>query len=86
MEMAGPAPDRPDQVFAGKTIVVTGTLEAMPREEVKRLIEARGGRVTSLVSKKTDFVLAGADPGSKVDKARSLGIAIVDEIEFRSML
>ena len=86
MEMAGPAPDRPDQVFAGKTIVVTGTLEVMPREEVKELIEARGGRVTSSVSKKTDFVLAGADPGSKVDKARSLGISIVDEIEFRSML
>ena len=86
MEMEGPAPDRPDQVFAGKTIVVTGTLEAMPRQEVQELIEARGGRVTSSVSKKIDFVLAGADPGSKVDKARSLGIDIVDEIEFCSML
>ncbi len=86
MQMEGPAPDRPEQVFAGKTIVVTGTLEAMARQEIKELIEARGGRVTSSVSKKTDFVLAGADPGSKVDKARSLGIAIVDEIEFRSML
>ena len=86
MEMEGPPPDRLDQVFAGKKIVVTGTLEAMSREEVKEQIEARGGRVTSSVSKKTDFVLAGADPGSKVDKARSLGIAIVGEIEFRSML
>ena len=62
MQSAGPAPNRPDQVFAGQTIVVTGTLEDMTREEAKQIIEDRGGRVTSSVSQKTDFVLAGTDP------------------------
>jgi DNA ligase (NAD+) len=50
------------------------------------LIEAAGGRVTGSVSKKTDYVLAGADPGSKLDKANELGVAVIDEDEFKKML
>ncbi len=86
MESSGPPPDRPEQVFAGQTIVITGTLEAMTREEAKQVIEERGGRVTASVSKKTDFVLAGVDPGSKIEKAAKLDVSVVDESEFREML
>ena len=75
-----------EQIFAGKTIVLTGTLDNMTRDEATRHIEERGGRVSSSVSKKTGFVLAGRDPGSKLDKARELGVEIVDERQFRSML
>jgi DNA ligase (NAD+) len=74
------------QTLAGKIFVLTGTLPAMTRDEATALIEARGGRVTSSVSKKTDFVLAGADPGSKLDKANQLGVKVVDEDQFRKML
>lgn len=86
MESKGPPPDRPEQVFAGQTIVITGTLEAMTREEAKQVIEERGGRVTASVSKKTGFVLAGADPGSKIEKAVKLDVSVLDESEFRKML
>ncbi len=86
MESAGPPPDRPEQVFAGQTIVVTGTLEDMTREDAKQLIANRGGRVTSSVSQKTDFVLAGTDPGAKIEKAAKLGIRVLDESAFRRML
>jgi DNA ligase (NAD+) len=72
--------------FSGKTFVLTGTLPGMTREEASEEIEARGGHVTGSVSKKTDYVLAGADPGSKIDKARALGVRIIDEAEFRRML
>jgi DNA ligase (NAD+) len=74
------------QVFAEKAFVLTGTLETMTREEASALIQERGGRVSSSVSKKTDFVVAGQDPGSKLEKARKLGVAILDETEFRAML
>jgi DNA ligase (NAD+) len=74
------------QTFAGKVFVLTGSLPTMTRDEATVLIEARGGRVTSSVSKKTDFVLAGADPGSKFDKANQLGVKVIDEEEFRMML
>ena len=86
MVMDGPAPDRPEQVFAGMKVVLTGTLLKMTRDDAKELIEQRGGRVTSSVSKKTNFVLAGADPGSKLEKARKLEVRVVDESEFREML
>ncbi len=86
MVMDGPAPDRPEQVFAGMKIVLTGTLLGITRDDAKELIEQRGGRVTSSVSKKTNFVLAGADPGSKLEKARKLEVRVVDESEFREML
>jgi DNA ligase (NAD+) len=71
--------------LAGKTFVLTGTLPSMAREEATEKIEALGGHVTGSVSKKTDYVLAGADPGSKFDKAKALGVRIIDEAEFRKM-
>jgi len=78
--------DRPRQVLAGKIFVVTGTLDGMTREEAEELIAKYGGRVTKSVSKKTSYVLAGRDPGSKLDKARELGIAVIDEQALRRML
>ena len=72
--------------LAGKTFVLTGTLASMTREEATGKIEALGGHVTSSVSKKTDYVLAGAEPGSKLNKARELGARIIDDAEFRKML
>ena len=72
--------------FRGQQFVLTGTLETMTRDEAKAAIEARGGRVTSSVSKKTSVVVAGQDPGSKYDKAREVGIKCVDEEGFRALL
>jgi DNA ligase (NAD+) len=72
--------------LAGKTFVLTGTLPSMTRQEATEKIEALGGHVASSVSKKTDYVLAGAEPGSKFDKAKELGIRIIDEAEFQRML
>jgi len=72
--------------LAGKTFVLTGTLPSMTREEATEKIEALGGHVASGVSKKTDYVLAGAEPGSKLDKAKELGIEVIEEPEFRKML
>jgi DNA ligase (NAD+) len=71
--------------LAGKTFVLTGTLPSMTRDEASRKIEELGGHVTGSVSKKTDFVLAGAEPGSKIDKAKELGVRIIDEADFRKM-
>lgn len=85
-ELEKGAPKAEPQTLAEKVFVLTGTLPAMTREEATGLIEARGGRVTSSVSKKTDFVLAGAEPGSKLDKATQLGVKVIDEAEFRKML
>ncbi len=72
--------------LAGKTFVLTGTLPSMTREEATGKIEALGGHVTSSVSNKTDYLLAGAEPGSKLDKAKELGVRIIDDAEFRKML
>jgi DNA ligase (NAD+) len=75
-----------DHKFAGKQFVLTGTLESFSRDEARAAIEVRGGRVNSSVSKKTDYVVAGSEAGSKLDKAMSLGVTVVDEDTFKTML
>lgn len=75
-----------DERFEGKQFVLTGTLSTFTRDEARALIEARGGRVNSSVSKKTDYVVAGEAAGSKIDKAQSLGVTVIDEDEFKGML
>jgi DNA ligase (NAD+) len=77
---AGPQP------LAGKTFVLTGTLEHYSRDEMSARIKAAGGKVTGSVSKKTSYVLAGAEAGSKLDKARELGVSVIDESEMERML
>jgi DNA ligase (NAD+) len=72
-----------DQPLAGKTVVVTGTLPSLTRPEAKAAIKAAGGKAASSVSKKTDFVVAGESAGSKLDKAKELGVEVIDEVEFR---
>jgi DNA ligase (NAD+) len=72
--------------LAGKTFVITGTLPNLAREEAKARIESAGGKVTGSVSKKTDYVLAGADPGSKLDKANQLGIPVLGESDLLALL
>jgi DNA ligase (NAD+) len=72
--------------IAGKTLVLTGTLPTLTREDAKELIEARGGKVAGSVSKKTDYVIAGAEAGSKLTKAQELGVTILDETQFRELL
>ena len=75
-----------DEAFAGKQFVLTGRLETLTRDEARALIEARGGRVTSTVSKKTDYVVAGEESGSKLDKAQALGLNVIDEARLKEML
>ncbi len=81
---AGPA--KADHAFSGKTFVLTGTLSAFGRDEASALIIERGGKVTGAVSKKTDYLLAGEAAGSKLEKATSLGVTILDESTFQGML
>ncbi|MGA7751561.1 MAG: NAD-dependent DNA ligase LigA [Candidatus Sulfotelmatobacter sp.] len=71
--------------LAGKTFVLTGTLAHFTRDEAKKMIEDAGGKVTGSVSKKTDYVVAGADAGSKLDKAKELGVAVIDEKEMERL-
>jgi DNA ligase (NAD+) len=71
--------------LAGKTFVLTGTLAHFTRDEAKRMIEDAGGKVTGSVSKKTDYVVAGADAGSKLDKAKELGVKVIDESEMERL-
>jgi DNA ligase (NAD+) len=72
--------------LAGKTFVLTGTLARHSRDEAKKKIEDAGGRVSGSVSKKTDYVVAGSDAGSKLDKAREFGVAVIDEDEMEALL
>lgn len=74
------------QTLAGKAFVVTGTLETMDRDTAEKSIKRRGGKVSGSVSKKTDYVLVGASPGSKLAKAQELGITIIDETQFKQLL
>lgn len=71
--------------LAGKTFVLTGTLMHFTRDEAKKMIEDAGGKVTGSVSKKTDYVVAGADAGSKLDKAKDLGVRVIDENEMKQL-
>ncbi|WP_109478625.1 NAD-dependent DNA ligase LigA [Paraburkholderia sp. C35] len=81
-----PAPTAPQGVLAGKTVVLTGTLPTMGRDEAKELLEAAGAKVAGSVSKKTDYVVAGAEAGSKLAKAEELGIPVLDEDGMRKLL
>jgi DNA ligase (NAD+) len=89
----GVAPEAPTKktgatstLLAGKTFVLTGTLPGMTREQAAEKIEAAGGKVSGSVSKKTSYVLAGAEAGSKLEKAQSLGVPVIDEAEFLKLL
>ena len=83
-------PVRPDEQapspLAGKTFVLTGALDTMSRDDAKRALQALGAKVTGSVSKRTDFVVAGVNPGSKLDKAQTLGIAVLDDEGLRALL
>jgi DNA ligase (NAD+) len=86
MEEEGPPPGREEGPLAGRTLVITGTLPSLSREEATRRIEAAGGKVTGSVSKRTDYLVAGEDPGSKYAKARELGTQILDEQGLLALL
>jgi len=82
-----PAPaGEPGLPLAGLTFVITGTLPSLKRDEAKALIEAAGGKVSSSVSKKTDYLVAGSEAGSKLENARKLGVPILDEAAFLGLL
>jgi DNA ligase (NAD+) len=76
----------PSGRLAGLTFVLTGTLPTLSRDEAKELIEQQGGKVSGSVSKKTNYVVAGSDPGSKFDKANELGITVLDETQFKELI
>ena len=77
---------KPAGPLAGKTFVITGTLPTLKRDDAKAIIEAAGGKVSGSVSKKTDYVVAGDDAGSKLAKARELEVSIIDEAQLQKML
>jgi len=80
------APVLPDGPLTGKTIVLTGTFPTLSREEATRLAEGAGAKVTQTVSKKTAFVVAGAEAGTKLARALELGVEVIDEVELQRRL
>ena len=72
--------------LAGKTFVLTGTLPTLSRDEAKEMLEAKGAKVSGSVSKKTHYVVAGEEAGSKLDKARELGVPVIDEAQMHALL
>jgi DNA ligase (NAD+) len=85
LEQASRGESNVPQVFSNMTFVVTGTLLGFSRDEIKEFIEGRGGKVTDSVSKKTSYLVLGENPGSKLEKARALGIPILDESQLRAL-
>ena len=85
IKSTAPAP-RPAPPAGRKTLVVTGTLEKYTREEIEELITQLGGHAASSVSKKTDYVVAGENAGSKLDKAKQLGVLVITENEFETLI
>jgi len=86
MQQPKRAAARRSTALAGKTVVVTGTLEKYSRKEIEELIRELGGKPTGSVSSKTDYVVAGSDPGSKLEKAQKLGVAVLTETEFERLI
>ena len=86
MEIDGDIAGELDENFNGKTFVLTGKLEQFTRDDASLIIESKGGRVSSSVSKKTDYVVAGSDAGSKLTKAESLGVKVLSEDKFKEMI
>lgn len=86
VEKADSEENAPEKVFLGMTVVVTGTLKEMDRKQAEAAVKARGGKATSSVSKKTDYLVVGESPGSKLAKAEKLGVKIIEEAEFLAML
>lgn len=83
---AGPQRERKSSVLAGQTFVLTGTLPSLTREQASALIIAHGGKVTDSVSKKTNYVVAGVNAGSKLAKAQQLGIPVLDEAALLALI
>ncbi len=88
VNMASQAPEPGDAPgpLAGQTVVLTGTLDTLTREEAAAALARQGARVAGSVSRKTSFVVAGRDAGSKLEKARQLGVRVMDEAEFRTLI
>jgi len=86
LKMSGEVRSNSERAFAGKMIVITGTLAGFSRPEAEEIVRSAGGNASSSVSKNTDFLVAGNEPGSKLDKARLFGVKVISEEEFKKMI